>query len=251
MTDWQDGPRAAYLDLVTKVLAGSIYEDPPLPVFGVNTYDVGVRERGEDWPANAFTMVGLKRLANVRELTERAVRSNVPGDFVETGVWRGGASMMARAVFQTYSATDRKVILCDSFEGLPAPDVERYPQDEGLDFHEYPDLAVSMEQVKDNFAKLGLLDDQVVFIKGWFRDTMKIVPSRQIAVLRLDGDMYESTWDPLIELYDRIPAGGWVIVDDYQLIPAAKQAVDDFLKQRGVQPEIVPIDEIGVFFRKP
>ena len=169
---------------------------------------------------------------------------------VETGVWRGGASIMARAVLFAYGVTDRKVICCDSFEGLPTPNEEQFPHDIGSDFHTYPELAVSLEEVRENFAKFDLLDDQVEFIKGWFRDTMPLVPSEKIAVLRLDGDMYESTIDPLIHLYDRIPDGGWVIVDDYNVVPAAKKAVHDFLNSRGETQTMREIDGVGVFFRK-
>lgn len=164
-------------------------------------------------------MVGTKRLRNIRDLVESVIGEGIPGDIVETGVWRGGASIMARAVLKTYGVTDRKVIACDSFEGLPPPDVAHFPADAGSVFHEYPDLAVSLDRVKANFAKYDLLDDQVVFLKGWFRDTLAQVPSKQVAVLGLDGDLYESTIDPLKHLFDRIPTGGWIIVDDYHVVP--------------------------------
>lgn len=242
--------RDRYLDLVVATLAGTIYEDPPLPISGGLNYDANLREHGWDWPSHAFTMVGVKRLRNVRMLLESVIGSKVPGDFVETGVWRGGASIMARAVFDIYGVNDRLVVLCDSFEGLPKPDASQYPADKGSTFHEYPDLAVSMEVVKANFQKFNLLDEQVVFLKGWFRDTMSQIPSENVAVLRLDGDMYESTMSPLNSLYDRIPKGGWIIVDDYHVVPSAKQAVHDFLDSRGIKVEMIEIDGVGVYFRK-
>jgi hypothetical protein len=240
--------RERYLRLLSQVIDGTLIKDPPMR--WLEKYDPNLREHGWDWPSVALTMVGTKRLANVRLTLESVIGEGVRGDFVETGVWRGGASIFARAVFQAYGITDRKVICCDSFEGLPEPDVAAFPSDEGSDFHTYPELAVSLEQVKANFASLDLLDDQVVFLKGWFRDTMQHVPSEKIAVLRLDGDMYESTIDPLRHLYDRIPDGGWVIVDDYHVVPASKAAVHDFLNSRGVVPNLREIDGVGVFFRK-
>jgi hypothetical protein len=242
--------REHYLALVARALDGTIYEDAPLPALGQTGFDANLREHGLDWPSVAFTMIGTKRLANLRQVLESVIGEHVPGDFVETGVWRGGACIMARAVFNAYGVTDRRVIVCDSFEGLPRPDPETYPADTGSDFHEYADLSVSLERVKANFAKFDLLDDRVVFLKGWFRDTMAQVPSAQIAVLRLDGDMYESTIDPLRSLYDRIPDGGWVVVDDYHVVPASKAAVHDFLASRGLTPELREIDGVGVFFRK-
>jgi predicted O-methyltransferase YrrM len=109
---------------------------------------------------------------------------------------------------------------------------------------------VSLEQIQDNFRRFGLLDEQVVFVKGWFKDTMPTLPAEKIAILRLDGDMYESTIQPLESLYDRVSPGGWIIVDDYAIIPACKAAVTDFLAKRGLNPTIVPIDGVGVYFQK-
>lgn len=242
--------RDRYLSLVARTLDGTIYDDAPLPVFGTGVFDASIRESGWDWPSVAFTMVGTKRLRNLRQSIESVIRDNVPGDIVETGIWRGGACIMARAVLLAYKVTDRRVIACDSFEGLPPPNAAQFPADANSDFHTYADLSVSLESVKRNFEKFGLLDDQVVFLKGWFRDTMKLVPSEKVAVLRLDGDMYESTIDPLNHLFDRVPDGGWIIVDDYHVVPAAKAAVHDFLAGRGIEPIIEEIDSVGVYFRK-
>ena len=226
--------RDQYLGLVAKTLDGTIYDDVPLPSNGTGIFDATLREYGWDWPSKAFTMVGTRRLSNFRMLIETVIANNIPGDIVETGVWRGGACIMARAILNAYGIKDRKIVACDSFEGLPPPNEGQFPADKDSNFHEFADLSVSLEQVKENFARFGLLDDQVVFVKGWFRDTMKIVPSKQIAVLRLDGDMYESTIDPLNYLYDRVPTGGFVIVDDYRVVPASKAAVHDFLDARGL-----------------
>src|SRR5690606_13801901 len=121
-----------------------------------------------------------------------------------------------KAVLDAWGVTDRRVIIADSFEGLPPPD-GAYPQDAASDFHLQDHLAVSLQQVRRNFLKFGLLDDSVVFLKGWFRDTMVTAPTDLIAVLRLDGDMYESTIQPLRHLFSKIAAGGSVIVDDYCL----------------------------------
>jgi O-methyltransferase len=141
------------------------------------------------------------------------------------------------------------VIVADSFAGLPPPS-EQFPADAGADFHTHPELAVSLEQVWANFRRFGLLDDQVVFLEGWFRDTMPRVEAEALAVLRLDGDMYESTFVPLVHLYDRVAPGGWVIVDDYHLMAACREAVGDFLADRGIDPPLHDIDRVGVYFRK-
>jgi len=265
--------RARYLDLLENILTGAIIEDPPLPTPGYKAIVAGVlkdmfgvaaepppetlrfnqtaRDNGLDWPSRAFTMIGRKRLRSFRGAIETVLADNIAGDIVETGVWRGGASILARAVLAAYGQTTRRVYVCDSFAGLPPPDTSQYPADAGSTLHEEADLAVSLDQVQRNFAAFDLLDDQVVFVPGWFRDTMPSFPASQIAVLRLDGDMYESTIDPLRYLYDRVSPGGWVIVDDYFVVPACQRAVHDFLDGRGVSAVIENLDGGGVLFRKP
>jgi hypothetical protein len=265
--------RSRYLNLIEDVLIGAFIEDAPIPTQGYKSlvshvlsaisgettgeppesalgYNQNLRNLGWDWPSKAFTMVGRKRLRNFRELIERTIHEGVPGDIIETGVWRGGASIMARAVLLAHDVRDRKVIVADSFAGLPPPAADQYPADHDSKLHEFPELAISLEQVQENFRKFDLLDEQVVFLKGWFRDTMPTVANERFSVLRLDGDMYESTIDPLLHLYDRLSIGGWVIVDDYGFVPASKQATHDFLNARGLSPEIHPIDGAGVYFQK-
>jgi O-methyltransferase len=155
-------------------------------------------------------------------------------------------------VLAALRVTDRTIIVADSFDGLPPPDPEKWPADSKSKLYEFDALAVSLEQVQANFARFGLLDDQVVFLKGWFRDTMPHVQSPALAIMRLDGDMYESTIDPLVHLYDRLSPGGWVIVDDYYLLQGCSGAVTDFFKMRGIDaPPMQAIDRVGGFFQKP
>jgi hypothetical protein len=52
-------------------------------------------------------------------------------------------------------------------------------------------------------------------------------------------------------LYDKVSSGGFVIVDDYQVIPACSQAIDDFRRDREITAPIVPIDSDAVYWRKP
>jgi O-methyltransferase len=138
----------------------------------------------------------------------------------------------------------------DSFEGLPSPNAERYPGDAGDRHHEYSYLAVPLEEVRENFRRYGLLDEQVVFLKGWFRDTLPSAPIESLAVMRLDGDMYEATWDALANLYPKLSPGGYLIVDDYKVVPGCRQAVDEYRARHGLAEEIVEIDWAGVYCRK-
>lgn len=238
-----------YLTSIQNCLSGSIYEDPPLKVLGSETFDPQLREYGWDWPSVAHTMIGKKRLANVRALVESVLGNRVEGDLIETGVWRGGACIMMRAVLDAYNITDRRVWVADSFEGLPPPNEDKYPADKGDTFHTYDELSVTKEQVMRNFEKYGLLDEQVVFLKGWFKDTLPTANIEKLAVLRLDGDMYESTMDALSALYHKVSPGGYVIIDDYNVVPACKEAVSNFLAQNNLNPTLVEIDGVGVYWQ--
>lgn len=239
--------RAQYLSLLQEVLTNRIYEDPPQQPFGPHNYDPTVRESGLDWPSTAHTMIGVKRLANLRELVERVLLEKVPGDLLEAGVWRGGACIFMRAILKAYGETGRHVWAADSFQGLPEPDPAKYPADAGQVFHRYKELAVSLEQVRDNFAKYGLLDDQVGFLRGWFKDTLPNAPIERLALLRIDGDLYESISDALRGLYDRVSQGGFVVIDDYHAVEPCRKATDEFRAERGITDAIEEIDGVGVF----
>ena len=207
------------------------------------------RQDGRDWPLEAETMVGLKRLENLQHCVTSVIRNGVPGDLIETGVWRGGSSIFMRAVLKAYGECSRKVWLADSFRGLPQPDSARYPVDQGDTLWTYKELAISLEEVKANFSRYGLLDDQVAFLPGWFRDTLPGAPINQLAVLRLDGDLYESTMDALTALYHKVSPGGFVIVDDFGL-PTCRAAIEDFRQVREITDPIHQIDWIGVFWQR-
>jgi O-methyltransferase len=208
------------------------------------------RIEGRDWPARAYSMVGLKRLNNVENCVRRVIADNVPGDLIETGVWKGGTVILMRAILQECNITDRKVWVADSFEGLPKPNASKYKADKGDRHHKMADLAIDLETVQGNFRHFHLLDDQVKFLKGWFKDTLPTAPINQLAVLRLDGDMYESTMDALTHLYPKLSSGGYCIIDDWGAIPACKQAVMDYRKANNITDEIKEVDWTGVFWRK-
>jgi hypothetical protein len=245
-----DTGKHLYLDLMKRCLSNLIYQDRSNLRGKDQPFDLRMRVEGRDWPANAHTMIGIHRLDNLHFCVEDVIARNVPGDLMETGVWRGGASILMRAVLKASGVTDRRVWLADSFEGLPPPDPAKYPHDANLTLNLYKELAVSLEEVQTNFRRYNLLDDQVRFLKGWFRDTLPSAPVEHLAVLRLDGDLYESTMDALSALYPKVSPGGYVIVDDYGDIPACRQAVHDYRQRHDVWEEIMAIDHAGVFWMK-
>jgi O-methyltransferase len=220
-----------------------------LEVVKIELDRMGEREEGRDWPIEAETMVGLKRLDNLQHCVTSVIRDGVPGDLIETGVWRGGSSIFMRAVLKAYGDCSRKVWLADSFCGLPQPDPARYPVDRGDTLWTYQELAISLEEVKVNFSRYGLLDEQVAFLPGWFRDTLPSAPINRLAVLRLDGDLYESTMDALSALYHKVSPGGFIIADDYGL-PTCRAAIEDFRRARGITDQIHQIDWTGAFWQR-
>jgi len=246
--------RARYLDLMEKCLTGVIYRDPPMRphwrhIFRKQEYSDAIRDSGKDWPSLAHTMIGMKRLHSLRQQVEATLRDRIPGDYIETGVWRGGACIMMRAVLAAHGVTDRLVYCADSFAGVPPPNAKRYPADRRRNFYKYKQLAVSLEEVHANFAAYGLLDEQVRFVKGLFADTLPTLAAERFALIRLDGDLYESTMDGLNALYHRLSPGGYVVIDDYGL-RSSRTAVHDFLAQRGESVEFQRIDDYGVWWQK-
>lgn len=238
--------RSLYIELLKKCIIGLIYQDPGL----YNTqFDLEKRENGRDWPTYAHTMIGLKRLSNIQSCLESIIENNIEGDLIETGVWRGGAVIFMRGILKAYNITDRNVWVADSFEGLPKPNETAYPADSGDHHHQITFLNVSLETVKNNFARYGLLDDQVRFLKGWFKNTLPKAPISKLALLRLDGDMYESTMDGLINLYPKLSIGGYIIIDDYALKPCAV-AVNDYRRANNITDEMIQIDNDGVYWKK-
>jgi O-methyltransferase len=223
--------------------------DRKLALVKVNSFDAAARSEGRDWPGEAETMIGLRRLDNLQRCIERVLLDRVHGDVFEAGVWRGGASIFMRAVLKVYGVRDRKVWVADSFQGLPKPDPQRYPKDEGDRLWTHTELSISLETVKANFARYGLLDEQVEFLPGWFRDTLPNAPVNALAVLRLDGDLYESTMVALRALYPKVSVGGYVIIDDYGALECCRAAVEDFRSEFGIREDLLPIDYTGVYWR--
>jgi O-methyltransferase len=209
-----------------------------------------LRSEGRDWPPHAETMIGIRRLDHIQACITDVIRNQVPGDLIETGVWRGGATILMRAVLKAYGDTERTVWVADSFRGLPKPDGRAYAADEGDQHWTKSELAVTVDTVKENFERYGLLDEQVRFLPGWFKDTLPNAPITTLAVMRLDGDMYESTIQALESLYPKLSVGGHVIVDDYGAIPACRAAVDDFRQRFNITEGMHWVDWTGVSWKR-
>ncbi len=209
-----------------------------------------LRRIGADWPVEAETMIGLTGLDNLEECVLGALEDGVPGDLLEAGVWRGGATIFMRGILAAWGDTARRVVVADSFAGLPKPDPIRYPADADDEHWTKSELVVGVDEVKANFARYGLLDDRVEFLVGFFSDTLPTAPVDSLAVLRVDGDMYQSVSETLRYLYPKVSPGGYVIIDDYGAVPGCAKAVDDYRQAHGIEEEMLEVDWTRRYWRK-
>ena len=244
--------RELYADLLVRNLVDGIYgEQWDGPWRAGNKFDRGPRPLGLLGPTVAHTMVGVDRLDSLRRLMRLALDEGIQGDFIETGVWRGGCCILMRGILAAEEIRDRKVYVADSFAGVPPPRPDVYPADRDLRLDLHTELAVPLEVVKENFRRYGLLDDQVVFVKGLFSQTLPTLDVGNFALVRLDGDLYESTHVGLRCLYPKLSPGGFLIVDDYGVIDACRQAVDDYRAEQNIDAPINWIDRTGIWWRRP
>jgi hypothetical protein len=263
--------RDLYLDLLKKCLVNSIYEDTPAPIFidgkSTSQYSSERRSTGRDWPTKAHTMIGLQRLNNLHSLAKKVLTEGIEGDFLEAGVWRGGATIFMRGLLKAYAVRDRLVWVADSFCGFPPSDKissRSYSSPELLTAINRieagdADWKAALEtlrtgttevDVMTNFERYGLLDDQVRFLPGFFSDTLPSAPVKKLAILRADGDLYDSTYQILDNLYPRVTPGGFVIIDDYHSFTECRQAVHDYLAATKPDVQLENIDADAVFWQK-
>jgi len=203
-----------------------------------------------------YTMTSWQRLYNLHASTRYIAKSNTPGDFVECGVWRGGSMMMVALTLLALGKTDRRLVLFDTFEGLPKPD-EALDVDvwgnRGIDgwrphrkTDESSDWAyASLEEVRANMESTGYPMDKVFFVKGMVEDTIPTQAPDTIAMLRLDTDWYSSTKHELEHLYPRLSGNGILILDDYGHFKGARQATDEYLQTLEAPPLLTRVDYAG------
>lgn len=294
-----------YIDLMKRCVANILYEDQPTSFYdgergaqAASEFNLYRRVAGQDMPTAAHTMIGMHRLDNIRHCFEDVLAKKVPGDFAETGSYRGGGTIFMRALLKAWGVTDRRVFVCDAFVPMEADlpprmffpllraiasvpgksnrrwlykILERMPQkhrafplceNPSHDWIEtvfwtlrHPETigvgdTTSRAHVESRFARYGLLDEQVVILEGFFADTLPNAPIEKLAVLRLDGDTYESTRDAIQLLYPKLSAGGYCIVDDYHAFDDCKRAIEEYRQQYGIQERIQEIDNMGVFWQK-
>jgi hypothetical protein len=250
-----DTPTHLYLDLLKRSLTNTIFKNEP--DIDDDEFRFTMQCATHYVNSEAVSMLTLARFDNIKNCIENILRHGVPGDLIEAGVWRGGAAIFMRGALKAYGVTDRLVWAADSFEGLPRPDPDQFPLEAKVQSGPvmqklYHNLAAGLDEVKRNFEAYGLLDDQVKFLKGWFKDTLPTAPIGALSLIRLDGDFYESTSDGLRSLYDRLSIGGYVIIDDYgqDSWTYCRKAVDEFRAERQIEAPLVTVDSTCSFWQR-
>jgi hypothetical protein len=248
--------RDAYLDLLKRALTDTNH-------FG--TYAVGnnqppaltelapghPRWTGEDLPALAETLIGVRRMESLRSLIERVLNQNVAGDIAFCGVWRGGAAIYAAGILASLGVTDRTIFVCDTFEGPPPPDPQKYPLDEGATFHTIPYLIVKLPDVMAAFNRYDLMTENVQFVQGLFRDTLPPLAAGKLALVYAEGMMYGPTMETLANLYDSLSPGGVVFIDRYLCLGPSCQAINDFRRNRNISVAMHPLAGTAAYWCKP
>ena len=258
--------RYGYLQVLNSLVTGMIYGSaeksvgPGLQIskHKLNNMLIENRLNGLDWTYLGYTMTGTKRIGTIEFLLKDIFDKKIAGDFVETGVWRGGSSIFARGVIRAYHEGFRSSYVCDSFAGLPPGKIIFGVGD--MNWDNTPYLEVNSLEVAKNFHSVSMLDPNVIFVQGFFNNSMPHLKKQmgKISILRLDGDIYESTVDVLYHLYDKVEIGGYIIIDDWNkddLTPPtpfpAKTAVLDFFKVHNINDaEIITIDPIAIYWQK-
>jgi O-methyltransferase len=215
------------------------------------------------------TMLPMPRLLDLYEIVKRLNREGVKGNLVECGVWNGGAVGLMAIANRRHPGPTRVLHLYDSFEGLPQPtkfdtnvylgflEQRKETLDAAREKHGLTAIGAcrgtsEREVAKFLTGRLGVKREDLVFHVGWFQDT--VPASREsvgdIALLRLDGDWYESTKFCIENLFDKVVSGGFVVIDDYGKFEGCRRAVDEFLTGRRITPTFAHSDPDCVYFRK-
>lgn len=225
------------------------YFPKKLETFKQNRHEGQLLEASSPHLVYADTMIGRKRLENIEFCLDTILEEDIPGDVIECGVWKGGAAIFMKAYLETYQISDRQVLLADSFEGVPESTLA---QDKSTDLSKkaYQGLAIPKDDVISNFRKYDVSLDNVQFLEGWFKDTLPKAPINKLALLRLDGDLYESTMDVLCSLYHKLCPGGFIIIDDYKALPQCEEAVHEFRLKNNISEPIQEIDNMAIYWRK-
>jgi hypothetical protein len=196
-----------------------------------------------------FTMTSIERVCALRQSVRYIIRYNIPGSFVECGVWKGG-SMMAVAKTLIELKAERDLYLFDTFQGMSPPgaldfDLHGVPAETLLKTNPMTPAIAPLEEVSENMSSTGYDRSRINFVQGRVEDTLPTQAPTEIALLRLDTDWHKSTLHELVHLYPRLVKGGILIIDDYGHYVGAKKAVDAYFEGNAIPIFLSRIDYTG------
>lgn len=228
--------RDAYIDLIKRSITNYLYlggAASPEQFHSVVHYDVGQASWKLDPLSRPITLLSRAQLDLVEQSVLSVTQRGVPGDFIEAGTWRGGVIILMRALMNAHGISGRRIFAADSFAGIP-----KNTRAVGDPVDAWRDRWVaSLEEVQQNIARFGLLDDNITFVPGFFADTLKGLADRKFALMRLDSDSYDSVEESLVYLYPLLSSGGIIIIDDWHLV-GCQQAVLNYRGRHGVAEDL-------------
>ena len=240
--------------MIIRVLYGAKY------IFYIFTGDRGYAKMVKSiYQIMPYTLVGVGGLEVTYKIAKMMVDKNIEGNFIELGVARGGCAALMAGVAFNNNTTKRQLWLFDSFEGLPDPTEDDFGKNEastGEHIRPLPKgscLGTLQEVQKLLFNNFNYPKEKIFFVEGWFQNTLPVRGSKvgEIAVLRIDGDWYESTKYCLEYLYTQVVPGGAIIIDDYHSCFGCKKAVDEFINKHNIHVNMMFDGRGGCFFIKP
>jgi O-methyltransferase len=228
-----------------------------LTISRVNGFDADMEEdfRQICRQSRPYTITSMQRMYALYAAMKYVVRSRLPGDFVECGVWQGGSAMVAASTLRGLGDTGRKLYLFDTYTGtrpVPTKKDVNYLGEVATDADEEIRIGgirhstyASLDDVRRNIALTGYPLDQVVFVEGKVEDTIPGTLPSEIAVLRLDTDLYASTYHELVHLFPKLVNHGVLILDDYGSWRGAAEAAEQYFSENGVTILLHKIDSSG------
>ncbi len=204
-----------------------------------------------------YTSTSIERMNALFAATKYVVENKIPGDIVECGVWKGGSMMLCAYTLLYLNDTSRKIYLYDTYEGMTEPtevDVSfdnksaaeiKKQYEPYIQANSKAWLYISLEQVKKYLSLTGYPLDKLIFVKGKIEDTIPDMMPKQISILRLDTDWYESTYHELYHLYPRLSVNGFLILDDYGHWEGARKATNNYFKENNINIFLNRIDYTG------
>lgn len=198
-----------------------------------------------------MTMTSEARMYALYIATQYVIKSNIPGDVVECGVWKGGSTMLAALTMLSLKNTEKSIYMYDTFSGMSKP------TDADIDYEGTHSKKIwrklqkekynawcfiPLQEVQNNMLSTGYPDDKLYFIEGKVEDTIPKTIPHKISILRLDTDWYESTYHELYYLYPKLAKNGVLIIDDYGHWKGCRKAVDTYLEENNINLLLNPID---------